>query len=222
MRDDYYYISARKKRVMDSSPTWSVPRGNDRQWIEVRGDRQVTITEHPIRDERVEFFNEPDDPTTGTLTLRFHIGAGHGIPPHVHPEQTETLTVNQGRLRVEIGDEERVLEVGDHERVPPGVVHSYDVVGDEAVILTATVTPALEFKEFVVAEHALEPSQYPEDGMNLPYYTVVTKAHGPMIAPPNTGIIQTVFGLVLSVIARVRRLAVPDEPLPVREADESA
>jgi quercetin dioxygenase-like cupin family protein len=205
---------------MASSTAGSADRRNDRQWIEVRGGREVTYTEHPVRDERVEFLNEPEDPSTGPLTLTFTLGVGHEVDEHTHPEQKETITVNRGAIRATIDGDERLLEVGDHERIPSGIPHGYRVVSDEEAVLAVSITPALEFKEFVIAEHALGADDYPESGLNLPYFTVVTNRHGPMIAPPTTGVGTKLFGAALSLVARIRGLEVPDDPLPVRTVDE--
>ena len=206
-------------RTNDSNPT--VPRGNDQQWIENRGGREVTVTQHPVRAERVEFLNEPDDPSTGPLTLKFYLGPEHEVGVHTHPEQTETITVNEGQIRATIDGEERILDVGDHERIPQGVPHGYEVLGDEEAVLAVSMTPALAFKEFIVAEHGLEADAYPERGLNLPYSGMVAKRFGPMIAPPLNGMLLKPIIEILSAVGRLKRLQIPDEPLPVRaEADD--
>lgn len=193
-----------------------VQRGNDRQWIEIRGGREVTVTEHPVRDERVEFLNEPGDPEKGPLTLKFYLGPGHEVGEHSHPEQTETITVNEGRIRAVVDGEETVLERGDHARIPPGVAHGYTALGDEEAVLAVSMTPGLAFKEFIVAEHALSAESYPESGLNLPYVGLVTKRYGPMLAPPISGLRLALLIELLSIVARIRRLRIPDESLPVR------
>ncbi len=194
-----------------------VPRKNDNQWVEMREGREVTVTEHPVRDERVEFLNEPENPAEGPLTLKFYLGVGHTVDEHIHPEQTETLTVNQGTIRATVDGEERILENGETARIPPGTPHSYTVISDQEAVLAVSITPALSFKEFVVAEHALGAEDYPENGLNLPYFSVVSKRYGPMIAAPQTGVVVTLFGVILSVIARLKGLEIPDEPLAIRE-----
>lgn len=200
---------------------FSVPRGNDRQWTEVRGGREVTVTEHPVRAERVEFCNAPEDPETGPLTLNFHLGVGHEVDVHVHPEQTETITVTEGAIRTTIDGEERRMDVGDTARIEPGVPHGYAVVGGEPVVLAVSMTPALAFEQFVVDEHALAAEAYPESGLNLPYAALVAKRHGPMIAPPVGRLQLSVMLALLSVVGRLRRLRIPDQPLPVREGDHA-
>jgi quercetin dioxygenase-like cupin family protein len=204
---------------MSSGRTWSVPRGNDQQWIERRGNRDVTWTDHPVRDERVEFLNEPDDPTKGPLTLKFYLGVGHEVPEHVHPKQTETITVNYGEIRAVVDGESRTLDVGDHIRIPPGVPHEYTVVSDEAAVLAVSITPGLQFKEFVLAEHALSADEYPKSGLNMLYYATVTREYGPMIAAPDT-LTMNVLGRVFSLLARVRSPKIPDEPLPIRNGTD--
>ena len=199
---------------------WSVPRGNDRQWIETRGGREVTVTDHPVRAERVEFLNEPEDPAEGPVTLKFYLGVGHEVGIHTHPEQTETISVNQGAIRATIDGEESILEVGDNARIEPGIPHGYSVFGDEEAVLAVSITPALEFKEFVVAEHALESDAYGTSGLNLPYSALVAKRHGLMIAPPEGGVRLTFLLGLLSFVARLKRLEIPDEPLPCRDGDE--
>jgi quercetin dioxygenase-like cupin family protein len=208
--------------MMDAEePTWTVARGNDRQWIETRGGRTVTVTEHPVRPERVEFLNEPDDPMTGPLTLKFYLEPGSTVEEHAHPEQTETFTVNNGRMRAVIDGEERIVERGDHEQIPDGVPHGYEVVGEEPVVLSMTMTPALHFKEFLIAEHGLTADDYPQNGLNLPYLSLVTKCYGPAIAPPSQSALTRVLGAVLVLVAQIRGFHIPDQPLPVRGEDES-
>ncbi|XVH30973.1 cupin domain-containing protein [Haloferacaceae archaeon DSL9] len=197
-------------------------RKNDRQWIETRGGRAVTVTEHPVRPERVEFLNEPDDSTTGPLTLKFHLAPGHTVDEHSHPEQVETFTVNSGRLRAIIDGEERIVDPGGHERIAKGVPHGYTVVSDDPVVLSVTISPALRFKEFVIAEHALSADDYPESGLNIPYFSLVTKRYGPAIAPPKKTPLTRAIGAILPTVARLRGLAVPDDPLPVRDGGDAS
>lgn len=198
----------------------TISRGNDRQWIESRGGRDVTVTQHPVLPERVEFFNEPDDPETGPLTLKFYLGAGHVVGEHTHPTQTETLTVTHGRISATIDGTVQIMDVGDSASVPPETPHGYEVISDDEVILSVSMTPALDFKEFIVASHALGPNEYPENGLHLPYLALVTKRHGLLLAPPVSGLRLKLMLYILTLIARLRRLEIPDEPLPRRSEKE--
>lgn len=204
---------------MPSTASPSSSRRNHRQWIETRGGRSVTVTDHPVRGERVEFLNEPDDPDTGPLTLKFYLDPGHEVGVHTHPRQTETITVNGGRLRATIDGAERTLDVGDHVRIEPGTPHGYESVGDGEAVLSVSMTPALAFKEFIVAEHALGPNDYPNEGLNLPYLGLIFRRYGPMIAPPATGLKLWLQVWLLYLIGRIKRLQIPDDPLPVRDGE---
>lgn len=62
------------------------------------------------------------------------IGASHS-----HPHRQVTY-VASGRFEVKIGDEERVLQVGDSFFVPPGIVHS--VIALEEGRLIDVFTPS--------------------------------------------------------------------------------
>ncbi len=201
---------------------FSVPRGNENQWRERRGGREVTITDHPVRAERVEFLNEPDDPSEGPLTLKFYLGAGHEVSEHTHPKQTETLTVNEGELEATVDGETQTLGVGDTVRIEPTVPHGYRVISDEDAVLSVSITPALQFKEFVIAEHALSAEDYPESGLNLPYLGRVSKRYGPMIAAPGGSLQRAIFGTLLSTVGRIKGLEIPDEPLPLRETESES
>lgn len=66
-------------------------------------------------------------------------------PPgvHRHPHQDERLTVVSGRLRVQIGDEERDLGPGESALLPRGVWHDFAVVGDEPAETIVRAEPAL-------------------------------------------------------------------------------
>lgn len=50
------------------------------------------------------------------------------VPPHLHNNAVDTWLVLQGQLKVWAGTTGRVLSAGDFAFVPPGVVHSYQVV----------------------------------------------------------------------------------------------
>lgn len=205
---------------MSSQPeNLSVARKNERQWIESRGGRDVTVSDHPVRGERVEFLNEPIDPSTGPLTLKFYIGPGTEVGTHTHPKQTETITVNEGKICATVDGEERTLGVGDHVRVEPGISHGYENIGDDEAVLSVSMTPALAFKEFIIDEHALGDDDYPESGVNMSYAGLVASRHGPMIAPPIPSFLLPIVVWLLATVARLKGMKIPDEPLPRRESE---
>ncbi len=66
-------------------------------------------------------------------------------PPgiHRHPHQDERVTVVSGRIRANIGGEERELGPGETVELPRGVWHDFWVVGDGPAETVARATPAL-------------------------------------------------------------------------------
>ena len=48
---------------------------------------------------------------------------GAKVPEHAHPEEQAGIML-QGRLRLKIGDEEKVMAKGDAYIIPPNVTHS--------------------------------------------------------------------------------------------------
>lgn len=64
----------------------------------------------------------------------------------MHPKQTETFAVHEGRCRVVIGGDERVLVPGDVVSVPAGTSHTWAAVSD--LRMTVTLEPALRADEF--------------------------------------------------------------------------
>ncbi len=66
------------------------------------------------------------------LTLgRVLIRRGHKNPRHTHNTTEEVLYLMRGRLRHTLGGEEYVLEAGDTLRIPPGVYHDAENIGEE-------------------------------------------------------------------------------------------
>src|SRR4051794_8808949 len=68
--------------------------------------------------------------------------AGHRPLPHSHPSQAERFEVLEGQLSVRLGDEQRVLNVGDTVDVPPSVVHTFWNSGGTTARATWQVRPA--------------------------------------------------------------------------------
>jgi mannose-6-phosphate isomerase-like protein (cupin superfamily) len=77
-----------------------------------------------------------------------HVSDGHSLSLQYHEEKEETISVQSGRLRVEIGLHEDSLESFDLEpgesiHLRPGVRHRVTAVGD-TVMLEASTTQLLD------------------------------------------------------------------------------
>jgi mannose-6-phosphate isomerase-like protein (cupin superfamily) len=69
-------------------------------------------------------------------------------PPHIHREQTETFTVKQGRVRLIAGDQTLTLEPGQSYTVPAGMPHTFQLLGDEPLVMDVVFEPALDTELF--------------------------------------------------------------------------
>ena len=70
-----------------------------------------------------------------------------GVPPHVHPQAEEALTVITGKVEVLTPDGKwKILGPGEGMRVPPNSVHSWRPVGEDVRIL-GEVRPGARFEE---------------------------------------------------------------------------
>ena len=77
-----------------------------------------------------------------------HVTDGHALSLQYHEEKEETICVQSGRLRVEIGLHEDALEVfelepGESIHLLPGVRHRVTAIGD-TVMLEASTTQLLD------------------------------------------------------------------------------
>jgi len=76
-------------------------------------------------------------------------------PLHVHPGQSESFEVREGRLRLTVGADDLVLGAGDRHTVPAGTPHTFAVEGAEPVRLLATFHPAGQLERFFAGLHRL-------------------------------------------------------------------
>ncbi len=74
-----------------------------------------------------------------------------GPPRHRHRAQTETFAVQEGRLRVVLGRDVRVLAAGESVVVPPSVAHAFANPFGEPARIRVRETPAGPLEERFVA-----------------------------------------------------------------------
>ena len=66
--------------------------------------------------------------------------AGEGPPPHFHPNEEQFIFMLQGRMRMVLGDEERIVEPGTLIHIPRNVRHGVCALDGPAVFF-ATKSP---------------------------------------------------------------------------------
>jgi quercetin dioxygenase-like cupin family protein len=75
-----------------------------------------------------------------------YAGDGSMPPMHLHPNQAERFEVLEGSMRTNIGNEERVYEVGEAFEVPPGTPHQMGA--ERPTRMRWEVKPALRTADF--------------------------------------------------------------------------
>jgi len=75
-------------------------------------------------------------------------GIGKPPPLHIHPNQTECFTVQQGQARLMVNKHWQILNKGDSYTVPAGVTHTFEPIGDEELVLHIVFEPALDIETF--------------------------------------------------------------------------
>ncbi len=62
---------------------------------------------------------------------------GEGPPPHFHPNEEQFILVLEGKMKMVLGDEERVIEPGVLVHIPRNARHGVCAVGGPAVFFAA-------------------------------------------------------------------------------------
>ncbi|HVG92974.1 MAG TPA: cupin domain-containing protein [Planctomycetota bacterium] len=63
---------------------------------------------------------------------------GHRCSLHYHKVKDEVFYVIQGKVLLEVGGDELILEPGDHRHVAPGTVHRFTGIDDSEIIEFST------------------------------------------------------------------------------------
>ncbi|MGI8631192.1 MAG: cupin domain-containing protein [Solirubrobacterales bacterium] len=88
-------------------------------------------------------FKAQAERTAGQLTAFENIVApGEGPPLHVHERSDEAWYLLEGRLRFQLGSDEREADAGAFVYVPRGVEHCFQNVGREPSRILVLFTPA--------------------------------------------------------------------------------
>ncbi|MBE9049835.1 cupin domain-containing protein [Nostocales cyanobacterium LEGE 11386] len=113
--------------------------------------------------------------------IRFDLPPGaKGSPLHYHTTMSETFTVLQGCLEMEVGHKgnRRILRAGESLHIPTGMPHSFCNSSDSWVTFTSENLPAGEFEKFIRGMYGLAiDGQVNQEGMptNLLYFALLLK-----------------------------------------------
>lgn len=99
--------------------------------------------ENPYTGERLTFIRTAEETGGEWLQVRHYAPRPTvmGVA-HFHPALTETFTVEQGRVRFTVDDQEHILAAGDAITIQPGQVHEFENISETEMILLQDVRPA--------------------------------------------------------------------------------
>lgn len=96
---------------------------------------------NPIQDDVVTFL-ETSDESGGERSLNeLEVAPGGKVTPRYHLSYTERFFVLEGRLSVQIGDRQLVLEPGEEATVPTGTLHAWANAGTERAVAHVEMRP---------------------------------------------------------------------------------
>jgi quercetin dioxygenase-like cupin family protein len=94
------------------------------------------------------------------LSWELVLAPGGRVPSsHSHPEQEETFTVREGRMRFRVGRRRVVALPGDTVRIPPGTVHHFANAGPGPARVAVETSPALGMADLLATAAAMAREQ---------------------------------------------------------------
>jgi quercetin dioxygenase-like cupin family protein len=130
---------------------------------------------------------------------------GHKPLPHSHPSQQERFEVLEGQLGMKLGDQQRVLNVGDAVEVPPGVVHTFWNSGATTARARWEVRPAQRTEDFFQAVHRLRAAGHGTNtGLSLPASALVAQEFSREFTPAVSQVARSLLLPALAGWARLR------------------
>jgi quercetin dioxygenase-like cupin family protein len=86
---------------------------------------------------------------TETVVVECWVDPTGGVPPHIHPHQTEVFEVIEGEMTFTAGRSKEVRRAGESITVPPGTRHAYANRSDAPAYMRCTASPAADLREFL-------------------------------------------------------------------------
>ena len=121
------------------------------------------ILQNPVSGETITFTRTAADTAGQLLAFDLELTPDGRVPGlHVHPEQTGTFRVVEGRMRFKLGRHTIEAGPGDVVTVPPGAAHKFTNAGGQIARAEVEVRPALEMEQLLETAVRLA-----EDGRTL-------------------------------------------------------
>jgi mannose-6-phosphate isomerase-like protein (cupin superfamily) len=121
---------------------------------------QPHVIVNPLSGEQITIRRTSAQSAGEVLDWELQLSVGGRVPSsHAHPEQEETFTVLEGRMRFRVGWRRMLVLPGQRVRIPPGTVHHFANAGDVPALVTVESRPALRMEELLDTAAAMARSQ---------------------------------------------------------------
>jgi mannose-6-phosphate isomerase-like protein (cupin superfamily) len=123
--------------------------------------RQPHVIVNPLSGEQITILRPAAETAGSVLDWELLLAPGGRVPSsHAHPEQTETFTVIEGRMKFRVGWRRLMVTSGQTVRVPPGTVHHFANAGSIPARLSVESRPALAMEELLETAAAMAREQH--------------------------------------------------------------
>ena len=100
--------------------------------------------------QRLAFEHATEEDGTEITIVECWVDPGGGVPPHIHPNQTEVFEVIEGEMTFTAGRGRKAVPAGESIEVPPGTRHGYENRSTGTVYMRCTARPGLDLESFLV------------------------------------------------------------------------
>jgi quercetin dioxygenase-like cupin family protein len=156
--EDDSKIVLQEEAISALRPTTRAPRRETIRAVIVTNPRQGGTTmirtgdtlHNPVTGERLHFVTTAADTDGEYVIVDVELEPnGTVAAAHLHPHQSETFAVTEGKVGFKVGGETAVLEPGQLAQVDPGTPHKFWNAGDTTARFRTVVTPALGFEQLI-------------------------------------------------------------------------
>ena len=122
---------------------------------------QSRVIVNPLSGEQITIRRTAEQTGGQVLDWELFLAPGGRVPSsHAHPEQTETFTVVEGRMKFRVGWRRVLAAPGQSVRIPPGTVHHFANAGRLPARVMVESRPALAMEELLETAAAIAQEQH--------------------------------------------------------------
>jgi quercetin dioxygenase-like cupin family protein len=129
---------------------------------------QSRVIVNPLSGEQITIRRTAAETGGAVLDWELLLAPGGRVPSsHAHPQQTETFTVLEGRMKFRVGWRRLTVREGEQVCIPAGTVHHFANAGASPAKMAVESRPALAMQELLETAAALAQEQHAA-GRRLP------------------------------------------------------